>query len=316
MLIPTITNQNLFGKMIVYKNLNIKKKHKDSVIAIGNFDGLHVGHQKVLKEARQRAKSKKLKFGLITFEPVPTMFFNKDIKNHRINNLNQKIYFLKKIKLDFLVIINFNKTFSNLSAESFVRKIIYDKLKCKYIFISRNFRFGKKRLGDINTLKNLEKKYLYKTLVTTPHKKKNKIISSSLIRKIIQKGKIKEVEKFLGRPWSVEGEVIKGEQRGRLIGFPTCNIKLNSYTIPKLGVYSVQVKVDNLKKKGIANIGYRPTFNGKTLLLEVNIFGLKRNLYKKTLKVSFINFIRSEKKFKNINQLKVQIKKDIIIAKK
>ena len=310
------TNQNLFGKMIVYKNLNIKKKHKDSVIAIGNFDGLHVGHQKVLKEARQRAKSKKLKFGLITFEPVPTMFFNKDIKNHRINNLNQKIYFLKKIKLDFLIIINFNKTFSNLSAESFVRKIIYDKLKCKYIFISRNFRFGKKRLGDINTLKNLEKKYLYKTLVTTPHKKKNKIISSSLIRKIIQKGKIKEVENFLGRPWSVEGEVIKGEQRGRLIGFPTCNIKLNSYTIPKLGVYSVQVKVDNLKKKGIANIGYRPTFNGKTLLLEVNIFGLKRNLYKKTLKVSFINFIRSEKKFKNINQLKVQIKKDIIIAKK
>ena len=277
---------------------------------------MHVGHQKVLKEARQRAKSKKLKFGLITFEPVPTMFFNKDIKNHRINNLNQKIYFLKKIKLDFLIIINFNKTFSNLSAESFVRKIIYDKLKCKYIFISRNFRFGKKRLGDINTLKNLEKKYLYKTLVTTPHKKKNKIISSSLIRKIIQKGKIKEVEKFLGRPWSVEGEVIKGEQRGRLIGFPTCNIKLNSYTMPKLGVYSVQVKVDNLKKKGIANIGYRPTFNGKTLLLEVNIFGLKRNLYKKTLKVSFINFIRSEKKFKNINQLKNQIKKDIIIAKK
>ena len=311
-----IINQNLFGKTIVYKNLNIKKKHKDSVIAIGNFDGLHVGHQKVLKEARQRAKSKKLKFGLITFEPVPTMFFNKDIKNHRINNLNQKIYFLKKIKLDFLIIINFNKTFSNLSAESFVRKIIYDKLKCKYIFISRNFRFGKKRLGDINTLKNLEKKYLYKTLVTTPHKKKNKIISSSLIRKIIQKGKIKEVEKFLGRPWSVEGEVIKGEQRGRLIGFPTCNIKLNSYTMPKLGVYSVQVKVDNLKKKGIANIGYRPTFNGKTLLLEVNIFGLKRNLYKKTLKVSFINFIRSEKKFKNINQLKNQIKKDIRIAKK
>ena len=302
--------------MIIYRNLNIKKQHKNSIVAIGNFDGLHVGHQKVLKEARQRAKSKKLKFGLITFEPVPTMFFNKDIKNHRINNLNQKIYFLKKIKLDFLVIINFNKTFSNLSAESFVRKIIYDKLKCKYIFISRNFRFGKKRLGDINTLKNLEKKYLYKTLVTTPHKKKNKIISSSLIRKIIQKGKIKEVEKFLGRPWSVEGEVIKGEQRGRLIGFPTCNIKLNSYTIPKLGVYSVQVKVDNLKKKGIANIGYRPTFNGKTLLLEVNIFGLKRNLYKKTLKVSFINFIRSEKKFKNINQLKVQIKKDIIIAKK
>jgi riboflavin kinase/FMN adenylyltransferase len=302
--------------MIVYKNLNIEKKHKNSVIAIGNFDGLHVGHQKVLKEAKEKAKNKNLKFGLVTFEPVPTMFFNKNIKNHRINSLKQKIYFLKKIKLDFLIIINFNKVFSNLSAENFIKKILFEKLKCKYIFISQNFRFGKKRLGDIKTLKNFEKKYSYKILVTTPYKKKNKIISSSLIRKIILKGKTKEVEKLLGRPWAVEGEVIKGAQRGRLIGFPTCNIKLNSYVLPRLGVYSVDVQINNLKKKGIANIGYRPTFNGKSLLLEVNIFGLKRNLYKKIIKISFLKFIRTEKKFKNINQLKVQIKKDIISAKK
>ena len=301
--------------MIIYKNLNIKKKHKGSVIAIGNFDGLHIGHQKVLKEARQKAINRKLKFGLVTFEPVPTMFFNKNIKNHRINSLNQKIYFLKKIKLDFLIVINFNKAFSNLSAENFVTKILFEKLKSKYIFISKNFRFGRKRLGDIKTLKNFEKKYSYKILVTTPYKKKDKIVSSSLIRKIIQKGKIQEAEKLLGRPWSVEGEVIKGEQRGRIIGFPTCNIELNSYTLPKLGVYSVWVQINNLKKRGIANIGYRPTFSGKSLLLEVNIFGIKRNLYKKILKVSFIKFIRAEKKFKNINQLKAQIKKDITSAK-
>ena len=302
--------------MIVYKNLNIKKIHRNSVLAIGNFDGLHIGHQKVLKEERQKAKKKKLKFGVITFEPVPTMFFNKNIKNHRINSFNQKIYFLKKIKLDFLIVINFNKAFSNLSAENFVTKILFEKLKSKYIFISKNFRFGRKRLGDIKTLKNFEKKYSYKILVTTPYKKKDKIVSSSLIRKIIQKGKIQEAERLLGRPWSVEGEVIKGEQRGRIIGFPTCNIELNSYTLPKLGVYSVWVQINNLKKRGIANIGYRPTFNGKSLLLEVNIFGIKRNLYKKILKVSFINFIRAEKKFKNINQLKTQIKKDTLIAKK
>ena len=302
--------------MIIYKNLNIKKKHKGSVIAIGNFDGLHIGHQKVLKEARQKAINKKLKFGLVTFEPVPTMFFNKNIKSHRINSLNQKIYFLKKLKLDFLIVINFNKAFSNLSAENFVTKILFEKLKSKYIFISKNFRFGRKRLGDIKTLKNFEKKYSYKILVTTPYKKKDKIVSSSLIRKIIQKGKIQEAEKLLGRPWSVEGEVIKGEQRGRIIGFPTCNIELNSYTLPKLGVYSVWVQINNLKKRGIANIGYRPTFNGKSLLLEVNIFGIKRNLYKKILKIGFIKFIRAEKKFKNIKELKAQIKKDIISAKK
>ena len=316
MLTQIITNQNLFGKMIVYRNLNIKKKHKGSVIAIGNFDGIHTGHQKVLKEAKQKAKSKKLKFGLVTFEPVPTMFFNKNVKNHRVNSLNQKISFLQKIKLDFLVIINFNKAFSNMSAENFIKKVLYKELKSEYVFISQNFKFGKKRLGNIKILKNFEKKYLYKSIVTIPQKNKNQIVSSSLIRKIIYKGRVQEVKKLLGRPWCVEGEVIRGDQRGRKIGFPTCNIKLNSYTLPKLGVYLVQVKIDNLKKRGIANIGYRPTFNGKSLLLEVNIFGIKRNLYKKILKISFIKFIRAEKKFKNINQLKAQIKKDIVSAKK
>ena len=302
--------------MIIYRNLNIKKTHKGSVIAIGNFDGLHIGHQKVLKEARQKARSKNLKFGLVTFEPVPTMFFNKNIKSHRINSLNQKIYFLKKLKLDFLIVINFNKTFSNLSAEDFIKKILFKKLKSKYIFISRNFKFGKKRLGNIKILKNFEKMYLYKVLVTTPYKEKNKIISSSLIRKTIQEGQVDKAAKLLGRLWCVEGEVVKGEQRGRKIGFPTCNIKLDSYILPKLGVYSVGVQINNIKKKGIANIGYRPTFNGRNLLLEVNIFGIKRNLYKKILKISFINFIRAEKKFKNINELKNQIKKDIIKVRK
>jgi riboflavin kinase/FMN adenylyltransferase len=302
--------------MIIYKNLNIRKIHKNSVIAIGNFDGLHLGHQKVLKEARQKAKNEKSKFGLITFEPVPTMFFNKIIKNHRINSLKQKIYFLKKNKLDFLIIINFNKSFSNLSAENFITNILFKKLKSKYIFVSKNFKFGKKRFGNINTLKDFENKFFYKTIITNPYKKKNKIISSSSIRKIINKGHVNEAKKLLGRPWCVEGEVIRGEQRGRKIGFPTCNIKLNSYTLPKIGVYSIQVIINNLKKKGIANIGYRPTFNGKSLLLEVNIFGIKKNLYKKILKISFIKFIRAEKKFKNINQLKNQIIKDIITAKK
>ena len=244
------------------------------------------------------------------------MFFNKSIKNHRINSLEQKIYFLKKMKLDFLIIINFNKNFSNLSAEEFIRKILFNKLRTKYIYVSRNFKFGKKRLGDIITLKNFEKKYFYKMVIISPHKKKKKIVSSSLIRKIIRQGQLNKVKKLLGRTWSIEGVVVKGDQRGRKIGFPTCNIKLNSYTVPKLGVYSVWVQIDNLKKRGIANIGYRPTFSGKSLLLEVNIFGIKRNLYRKILNISFIKFIRAEKKFKNINQLKVQIKKDIISAKK
>jgi riboflavin kinase/FMN adenylyltransferase len=302
--------------MNIYKNLNIKENHKNSVIAIGNFDGLHLGHQKVLNQARLKAKKENLKFGVITFEPIPNMFFNKDIKYHRINSIEQKKYYLNKLKLDFLIIINFNKSFSNISADHFISKILVAKIKSKYIYVSQNFRFGKKRLGNTKILKFLEKKHSYKTIITFPYQKNKKIISSSLIRKKICEGNIVEVKRLLGRPWAIEGEIIKGEQRGRKIGFPTCNIKWDSYALPKLGVYSVQVETKNFKRKGIANIGYRPTFKGKTLLLEVNIFGIKTNLYKKIIKVSFIKFIRSEKKFKNINELKVQIKKDIAKIKK
>ena len=302
--------------MIIYKNTNIKKKHQNAVIAIGNFDGIHLGHQKVLNQARLKAKKLNLKFGVITFEPIPTMFFNKDIKHHRINLIEQKIHHLKKIKLDFLIIISFNEIFSNISADNFIKKILFNKIKAKFIFVSRNFRFGKKRNGNIVTLKKFEKKYSYKIVITNPYKENKKIISSSLIRKKIAEGKIDSVHKLLGRPWSVQGKVIKGQKRGRKIGFPTCNIRWNSYALPKLGVYSVKVETKNFKKRGIANIGYRPTFNGKTLLLEVNIFGIKKNLYEKILKVSFINFIRVEKKFNNISELKSQIRKDTINAKK
>ena len=302
--------------MKIYKNLNIRKIHKNAVVAIGNFDGLHLGHQKVLNQARLKAKRKNLKFGAITFEPIPNMFFNKNIKHYRINLIKQKIFYLKKIKLDFLIFINFNKSFSNISSDNFIKNILVNKLKSKYIFVSRNFRFGKKRTGDINTLKKFEKKYSYKTIITIPYQKNKKIISSSLIRNNIAEGKVENVQKLLSRPWSIEGEVVRGQQNGRKIGFPTCNIKWNYYVLPKLGVYLVKVETKNFKRKGIANIGYRPTFNGKNLLLEVNIFGIKLNLYKKILKISFIKFIRPEKKFNNIIELKNQIKKDIIKAKK
>ncbi len=302
--------------MIIYKNTNIKKIHKNAVIAIGNFDGVHLGHQKVLNQARLKAKKENLKFGVVTFEPIPNMFFNKNIKHHRINLIDQKIYYLKKIKLDFLIIINFNNQFSNISANNFVKKILVKKINSKYVFVSRNFKFGKNRNGNTIILKNFEKNYFYKTVITTPYRQNKKIISSTLIRKNITEGKVQNVQKLLGRPWSVEGEVVKGQKRGRKIGFPTCNIKWKSYALPKLGVYAVKVKSKNFSKRGIANIGYRPTFNGKTLLLEVNIFGIKANLYNKTLKISFMKFVRPEKRFKNISELKNQIKKDIIKAKK
>ncbi len=302
--------------MKIYNNVKLNRNHLNSVIAIGNFDGLHLGHQKVLNEAKQKAKKKRLPFGVITFEPVPVMFFDKKIKNHRINSLEQKKLMLKIFKLDFLIIIKFNKEFSSLSAEKFIEKIIYKKTKCKYLYVSKNFRFGFKRRGNIQTLKKFEKLYGYKNIITKPFKKNNRIISSTIVRKKIRKGKINEVNKFLNRNWSIEGKVITGRKRGRKIGFPTCNLKLHSYVIPRLGVYSVRVKSKYFIKNGISNVGYRPTFNGQNLLLETNIFRINRNLYNKVITVYFKKFIRPEKKFKDFKFLKKQIKLDIQQAKK
>jgi|TARA_B100001093_G_C26751553_1_gene981385 riboflavin kinase / FMN adenylyltransferase len=301
--------------MKIYNNLSSIKKLKKSVIAVGNFDGIHLGHKQVLKEAYNKAKKNRLIFGVITFEPVPVMFFNKTIRNHRINNLGQKISGLKDLKVDFLVIIKFNKKFSNLNYLNFIKKILIKKINSKFIFVSKNFKFGKNRKGNIKKLLQYEDRFSYKTCVSKPLKKKNKVLSSSIIRSEINKGNIEQANKFLGREWSIIGKIIKGKQRGRKIGFPTCNIRLQDYVLPKLGVYSVKVHVNQIIKKGVANIGYRPTFKGKSLLLEVNIFGLNTNLYNKKIKVKFIKFIRSERKFKNISRLKVQIKKDIIKAK-
>ena len=301
--------------MKLFKSTSISNNYKNSVIAIGNFDGIHIGHKKVLNAAYKKAKKMKKKFGLLTFEPVPVMFFNKKILNHRLDTLPQKISSLKKEKLDFIIIQKFNKKFSKLSYKDFIRKILFKKIKCKYLYVSKNFKFGKKREGDVAKLKKFEKRFSYKTIITSPLKKKKKTISSTIIRKLLQYGKIKKANYLLNRKWEIIGKVIKGSQRGRKIGFPTCNILLKQYVIPKFGVYAVNVKINNITKKGIANVGYRPTFNGKKLLLEVNIFGFKKNLYNKNINVVFNKFIRPEKKFNNIIELKNQIKKDIKQAK-
>jgi len=302
--------------MKIYKNFNIGKKFKNSAIAIGNFDGFHLGHQRVIKKGKEIAKRNKLTFGLLVFQPLPIMFFNKRLKNYRLDSLQQKIASSKKYGIDFLIIKKFDKRFSNISSGDFIEKILYKKLKTKLLFISKNFRFGKNRTGDIKLLKNKEKFFKYKINTIVPLNKKGSTISSTLIRKNITKGKIHYANKLLGRLWTVEGVVKRGEKRGRKIGFPTCNLDLKNYIVPKLGVYSAKIIVDKkIKKRGIVNIGYRPTFGKNKLLLEAHIFGLKKNLYDKSIKIMLIKFIRREKRFRSIAQLKKQIKIDIGNAK-
>ena len=308
----------MVNKIKIYKNFKILRKHQNAMLLIGNFDGLHLGHQRLFKEAKKYKKKYKSKIGVVTFDPIPKMYFNKSITNYRLSNLNQKSRYFSDYNVDFLINKKFDKKFSKISCHNFIKNILCKKLSADYIFVSNNFRFGNKREGDVNLLKKLQKKYDYKLINPKPLYKKNKIISSTLIRKLIENGNLKIANQLLSRNWSIEGVVEKGRMMGRKIGFPTCNINIKNYVIPKVGVYAVDVYIEKNRKKikGIANIGYRPTFNQKKLLLEVNLFKFSGNLYNKNLTINFTKFIRGETKFKNIDALKKQIKKDIKVAKR
>ena len=302
----------------LYQNFNIKNNHKNSIILIGNFDGLHVGHQKLFSLAKKYKKKYKIKIGVFTFEPMPKMFFNKKLKNFRISNKIQKIDLLEKFGVDFVIIKKFDKNFSKTKSIDFIKNILNKKLNAKFIFVSNNFRFGNKREGNVRQLIKHENTYNYRIIKPHPLLSRKKVISSTLIRNFLQNGKLNKANKLLKRNWSIVGKVQKGRQLGKKFGFPTANIDIKDYVIAKPGVYAVKVKIEKNNKsiKGIANLGYRPTFKQNKILLEVHLFNFSGNLYNKYLTVDFMKFIRKEKKFKNVDQLKRQVKSDLLKAKK
>jgi riboflavin kinase/FMN adenylyltransferase len=302
----------------LYKNFDISKNHKGSIVLIGNFDGVHLGHQKLFKLAKSYKKKYGLKIGVINFNPMPKMFFNKSLKNFRLSSIDQKLNLINNLGVDFIITKKFDKTFSKTKSINFIKDILSNKLRAKFIFVSNNFRFGNKREGDVKFLIQNEQKFNYQVIKPKPLLINKKIVSSSLIRNYLENGYLKRANRLLDRKWSINGIVQKGRQVGKKIGFPTCNIDIKDYVLSKPGVYAVRVLRKNNPKilKGIANLGYRPTFNQKKILLEVHLFNFSGNLYNKHLSVEFLKFIRKEKKFRNINKLKSQIKLDLKIAKR
>ena len=304
--------------MKIFNNLDIPKNYKGSVIAIGNFDGVHKGHQKVFKKTKQLAKKNKIYFGILTFNPLPVMFFNNKIKNFKLISEVQKYKLFKEYGADFVINIKFDKIFSRITAEKFISSIIYEKVNPKLIAVSNNFKFGNKRKGNINFLKKFGKKYDYKLIEISPFKYQGKIISSTRIRKYLQNGYLDLANTLLSRTWFIDGIVGKGKQLGRKLGYRTCNIQIKNYIMPRIGIYAVKVLISNKKEmyNGVAYLGSRPTFGGREVFLEINIFNIKKNLYKKRLRIYFLKFIRREKKFKNSGKLIIQMNKDVIFAKK
>ena len=304
--------------MKIFNNINIPKNYKVSALAIGNFDGVHKGHQRVFKETKKFAKRKRIKFGVLTFTPLPIMFFYKNIKNFRLASESQKIELLKKHQVDFVINVKFSNSFSKINAEDFIKKIIYKKINPQSLSVSNNFKFGRKRKGDVNLLNKFSKKYDYRLLNIRPFKYLGKVVSSTRIRKCLKKGNVDLANKLLSRTWFIDGQVERGKKIGRKLGYRTCNIKVKNYILPKIGIYAVKISVGDKKKKygGVAYLGSSPTFGGKEIFLETNIFGIKKSLYKKKIRVYFLKFLRGDRKFKNPAQLIRQMNKDVICAKK
>tara|TARA_A100001388_G_scaffold76279_1_gene54291 strand:- start:6376 stop:7263 length:888 start_codon:yes stop_codon:yes gene_type:complete len=287
---------------------------KSKVVLIGNFDGIHLGHQKLISKAKKIAEQKKQKLVLITFNPHPREIIN-NIEMDLILPYKEKKLLLKNYGIDKIDEIKFTNKLSKLSAEEFAKEYIYKAHNPSDIVIGKNFKFGHKARGDAKLLKDsLSKKVKVHSIDIK--RLDSLVISSSEIKKLISKGNIDKVNKLLGRNYHISGKVIHGEKRGRLIGFPTTNLSTEWNFLPKKGVYVSKVVISDKSYQSITNIGVRPTFNANSLQIESHIFDFNKNVYGKKIKIYFLARIRSEKKFETVEKLIENITKDVNFGRK
>ena len=299
--------------MKIIRDIKNIKFNKPLTASIGGFDGIHLGHQKIINNIVGESLKKNTKSALITFNPLPKIFFAK--KNFEILSIYKKIDILKKSNLDYLIILRFNKKLMSMTSKNFIEKIIIEKLNVKSLTVGDDFKFGHNQTGNINNLIEYSKKGFFSIKIEKKHNFDNIRISSSVIRDAIVQNDFVKASKMLGRPYSVSGKIIHGDKKGSEIGFPTANIKLEANILLN-GVYAVSTYINNKKYNAVANIGYKPTFSGKKYLFEAHIFNFSSDLYGKRLEFNIISKIRDTKKFSNVEELKNYIRKDINAAKK
>jgi riboflavin kinase / FMN adenylyltransferase len=299
--------------MNVYYGIKDFTKLENAVVTSGTFDGVHLGHQKILNRLNEVATETSGQSVVITFYPHPRSVISPD--NQTINllsTLDEKIELLEKSGVNHLVIIPFTREFSELSSEEFIQKILIETIGTKTLVIGFDHRFGKNREGGFDYLKENKERYGFNIEEIPRHDLENVGISSSKIRKALNEGDVPTADHFLGRNYSISGVIVKGKQLGRTIGFPTANIQVREIAklVPADGVYAVKVYYREEEFGGMLNIGNRPTVDGTFKTIEVNIFDFDREIYGETLKVEFLQKIRNEQKFNGLDELKTQIAKD------
>lgn len=288
---------------------------QQSAVVIGNFDGVHLGHKKLIEKARASIPDN-MQLCALTFDPHPRTVLYPEADHFSITMRGQKYAYLAQAGVDAIFSLRFNEDLSKYAAYEFVDEILYKSLMPKKIIVGKDFKFGYLKEGTSELLKSYEEEFGFETLIVDKEvDKEKKEYSSSLIRKNLQEGNLDAANIMLGRNWAIEGIVEHGDERGRKLGFPTANISMQSYLMPKPGVYAVKLHTDNDIFDGISNIGTRPTFKGKKRLLETHIFEFNEDIYEQRVVVEILKFLREERAFSDMHMLKKQVAQDCIRAR-
>ena len=299
---------------------NISQPFKNAVITIGNFDGVHIGHQALFHEVIEKAVAIDGTSIAMTFEPHPLRVLQKNSLPPLITVYEQKNELIERVGIDVLICIPFTREFASLSAEAFIKDLLVAKIGMRVIVVGKDYTFGRNREGNLSVLKSYASELGYEVIVAEWIKAEREVadrISSTKIRELIMAGEVEPARKMLGRHYQIRGLVVKGRDRGgKLLGIPTANINLQDELCPKTGIYAVTVEYNQQLYKGVANIGYSPTFDDHQFTVEVHLLNFSENIYGQKIRVNFIQRIRNEKKFVGIADLKEQIHQDIKTAHK
>jgi len=286
------------------------------VVTIGNFDGVHLGHQEIFRQALECARTINGEMVVFTFHPHPLKILLPEKCPPLLNTFREKVELLRNIGIDIFVCLHFTRSFAEMSPSLFIKDVLIDKVGMKKMFVGYDFGFGKDRGGKIDAIQDAGGKYGFTVNVVPPLKIKDAVVSSTFIRNLIINGNVEEAEKYLGRHYCVRGRVVGGAKRGRELGFPTANINIFDKIIPVSGVYLAETEVDGVKYASLVNVGLRPTFGVNELAIESYILDFNRDIYGKFIKVHFCRRLRDELKFKSAAELKAKMDEDLEEARK
>ncbi len=304
--------------MKIFRDLTFLPDFQQTIITVGSFDGVHHGHQMILNQMLEIASEKSLIPILITFDPHPQEILFPETTVRMLNSIEEKIELLKNIGIPNLVIIPFNQSFANITAEDYIQEFLIKYFHPSVILLGHDHHFGKNRKGNLDLLKLMANEHGYEVKQIPAYLIEEMAVSSSRIRKLVQMGHISEANNLLGYQYQLDGIVVHGNQIGRTIQFPTANIQINSINklIPANGVYSVLAKINgsDVVYKGMMNIGLRPTIEGKEITIEVHLFDFNEDIYDRAITINLIDYIRSEVKFDGLHSLKIQLESDLLKA--